>query len=229
MLNPPKPPMVDLPEDGEEEEQQEQQPQMGHDDMQSSEDEEEAQAESKQKSNESQQITEDKEVDEDPEAEGKGKVEEDVSETDENFRRREHTLLDTNDHGNQIMVGNEFNKQVADKIVIPYAQLSAERKARIVENMDWLNNVVKMDENDYWYDKRPQALNYDEVLNNFKGYLKDVKKNVNFAVKEFEMRKAGYRYSRAQTAKTGSIDVNRLWSYKTNDDIFSRVTKLAGC
>ena len=41
------------------------------------------------------------------------------------------------------------------------------------------------------------------------------------------MRKAGYRYTRAQTAKTGSIDVNRLWSYKTNDDIFARVTKLA--
>ena len=41
------------------------------------------------------------------------------------------------------------------------------------------------------------------------------------------MRKAGYRYTRAQTAKTGSIDVNRLWSYKTNEDIFARVTRLA--
>jgi len=222
----PQMPEIDLPEDGEEEEQ-DQQPQMGHDDMQSSEDEEQAQAESKQKNNDSQQITEDKEVDEDAEAEGKGKVEEDISETDENFRRKEHTLLDTDEQGGQIMVGNEFNKKVADKIVIPYAQLSAERKARIAENMDWLNDVVKMDKDDYWYDKRPQALNYDEVLNNYKSYIKDVKKNVNFAVKEFEMRKAGYRYSRAQTAKTGSIDVNRLWSYKTNDDIFSRVTKLA--
>ena len=211
-----------------EEDQKDEQPQIGHDDMQSS-DEEEGEVESNQKSDKSQKANKDKEaeVEEDTDTEGKGKVEEDVSETDENFRRKEHTLLDTDDHGHQIMVGNEFSKQVADKIVTPYKQLAKERKERILENADWLNDVVKMDETDYWYDKRPQALNYDEILNNYKGYIKDVKRNVNFAVKEFEMRKAGYRYSRAQTAKTGSIDVNRLWSYKTNDDIFSRVTKLA--
>ena len=67
----------------------------------------------------------------------------------------------------------------------------------------------------------------EEIQADYKGHIKQVKRNVNFAVKEFEMRKAGYRYTRATTAKTGSIDVNRLWSYKTNDDIFNRVTKLA--
>ena len=77
--------------------------------------------------------------------------------------------------------------------------------------------------------KDHKLLTHDEILNNYKGYIKDVKKNVNFAVKEFEMRKAGYRYTRAQTAKTGSIDVNRLWSYKTNDDILQQSNKTCRC
>ena len=58
-------------------------------------------------------------------------------------------------------------------------------------------------------------------------YIKDVKRSVNYAVKEFEQRKAAYRYTRSQTAKTGSLDINKLWAYKTNDDIFNRVTRLA--
>ena len=61
----------------------------------------------------------------------------------------------------------------------------------------------------------------------FKAYLKESKKAVNFAVKEFEQRKAAYQYTRAQTAKTGRIDVNKLWSYKTSEDIFAQVTRLA--
>ena len=41
------------------------------------------------------------------------------------------------------------------------------------------------------------------------------------------MRKAAYQNTRATTAKTGTIDVNKLWSYKTNEDIFLQSTKLA--
>ncbi len=228
LLNPPEPPMVDLPEDGEEEkEQEQQQPQMGHDDMEKSEDEEEAQAKSKQKdttSSDNQPTNENTEEDKD--AESKGPVEEDVSETDEAFRRKEHTLLDTREDGTQILVGNDFSKEVADKIVIPYKQLAKQRRIRMAENDSYLNADYSR-EYDYNSDKYVTPKTVLEIKNDFKPYIKTVKKNVNFAVREFEMRKAGYRYSRAQTAKTGSIDVNRLWSYKTNEDIFSRVTKLA--
>lgn len=131
--------------------------------------------------------------------------EEDVSETDENFRRKEHTLIDRDEGGNQVAVGNEMRKDIRDKVVISYEQLSADRKK--YANMKISEHMYKHDD--------------------FKTYMKEVKRNVNYAVKEFEMKKAAYRYTRAQTAKTGSIDVNRLWSYKTSDDIFSRVTKLA--
>ena len=139
---------------------------------------------------------------------------EDVSITDESFRRKEHTLLDKNEDGTQTLIGNEFSKPVRDAIVTPYADL---KKARQIK-LDQYNEAVGTYDN---------MLSIDEHREEFKQYLKTVKQNVNFAVKEFEMRKAAFRYTRAQTAKTGSIDVNRLWSYKTNDDIFARVTKLA--
>jgi hypothetical protein len=135
--------------------------------------------------------------------------EEDVSETDEAFRRKEHTLLDINENGSQTLIGNEFSKPVRDAIITPYAQLKKSRQAKL-EQYDSQNDHTLA-----------------EHKEEFKQYLKTVKQNVNFAVKEFEMRKAAFRYTRAQTAKTGSVDVNRLWSYKTNDDIFARVTKLA--
>lgn len=141
-------------------------------------------------------------------AESKGNVEnqpveEDVSETDEAFRRKEHTLLDRDERGNQTQVGNEPRKEIRDRMVISYDELAKDRALR------------------------SDIATYEHRKDEFKMYMKDVKRNVNYAVKEFEMRKAAFRYSRAQTAKTGSIDVNRLWSYKTNEDIFSRVTKLA--
>jgi hypothetical protein len=47
---------------------------------------------------------------------------------------------------------------------------------------------------------------------------------INYMVKEFEMKKAAVAYSRSRQAKTGVIDVNKLHSYKFNDDIFKRLT-----
>jgi hypothetical protein len=142
-------------------------------------------------------------------------AEEDVSQTDEAFRRKEHTLLDINEGGSQTLIGNEFSKPVRDAIITPYAQLKKSRQIKL----------NKYDESAATYSD--SMITLAEHKEEFKQYLKTVKQSVNFAVKEFEMRKAAFRYTRAQTAKTGSVDVNRLWSYKTNDDIFARVTKLA--
>jgi len=137
---------------------------------------------------------------------GKTYKDEDVSLTDENFRRNEHTLLERDEYGGQVSVGNEFNKDVAAQLVINYADLKKSRDMQV----EWL-----------------EFKNNPEYQRLFKSHMKDVKRSVNYAVKEFEMRKAAYRYTRAQTARTGSLDINRLWSYKTNDDIFARVTRLA--
>jgi len=47
---------------------------------------------------------------------------------------------------------------------------------------------------------------------------------INYMVKEFEMKKAAISYSRSKQARTGTIDTNKIHSYKFNDDIFRRLT-----
>lgn len=129
--------------------------------------------------------------------------EEDKSLTDEIFRAKEETLIDTDSNGHQPMVIDEINKEILAKCVIPYKKLSEARATH-------------------------QIIEYPTSSNEcFKKYMKSVKGNVTFAVREFEMRKSAYQNTRATTAKTGTIDVNKLWSYKTSEDIFLQSTKLA--
>ena len=63
--------------------------------------------------------------------------------------------------------------------------------------------------------------------NRWNRFKKDSKKNVSLLVREFERKKSAYEYSRSQTSATGSIDPNKLHSYKYDDQIFKSVTKLA--
>ena len=61
------------------------------------------------------------------------------------------------------------------------------------------------------------------------GYEKFRKSNtkvVNYLVKEFELKKNAEQHSRALTAKTGVLDVNKLHSYKFNDDLFKKITTI---
>tara|TARA_R100001369_G_scaffold57512_1_gene84363 strand:+ start:507 stop:2741 length:2235 start_codon:yes stop_codon:yes gene_type:complete len=57
---------------------------------------------------------------------------------------------------------------------------------------------------------------------------KESKKTVSYMVKEFEMKKSADQYARAATAKTGSLDMSALHTYKFNDDLFKKVTTLPG-
>lgn len=136
---------------------------------------------------------------------------EDESVTDKAFRNMESTLLDLNESGTQDLFIQPMNKEVAKNAVYSYEELKAERMALLASHD--------------FYREKYEAWNAPEW--GFKEYMATAKKSVNFAVKEFEQRKAAYQYQRATTAKTGQINVNALWSYKTNDDIFLKATKLA--
>ena len=59
-------------------------------------------------------------------------------------------------------------------------------------------------------------------------FKRDNMKIVNYMAKEFELRKNAEQMSRASVSKTGVIDVNKLHSYKFNDDLFRRVTAIPG-
>ncbi len=138
-------------------------------------------------------------------------IDEEISETDELFRLNEDKLLDVDEFGEQTLFIDDYNKSEIDQIVIPYAKLAESRAKRVDET----NNRWKLLEDHY------------EIRAACKTYLKGVKKSVQPAVKEFEMKKAAYQWQRASSAKTGSINVDKLYSYKYEDDIFSRVTQMA--
>jgi len=53
-------------------------------------------------------------------------------------------------------------------------------------------------------------------------YLTSTKKEVNFMVQQFEMRKRADAYSRIQQHKTGVLDTNNLHNYKITEDLFLR-------
>ena len=138
---------------------------------------------------------------------------EDVSITDEAFRAAEKKLVKSEDYS-QPSYMEDVTKEIIEKSVIPYSKLKEARSSY----------AKRIEDDDYYYE---QSIYSDKSMPEFKQYMKTLKKNVSFAVREFEMRKSAYQYSRAQTSKTGNIDVNKLWSYKTNDDIFLTSTRLA--
>ena len=51
-------------------------------------------------------------------------------------------------------------------------------------------------------------------------FKKDVQKEVNYLVKEFECKKSADSYARATTSRTGVLDTTKLHTFKFNDDLF---------
>ena len=131
-----------------------------------------------------------------------------VSVTDEAFRKAEKSLLDTDEDGQQTLVISDIHKEIRKKIVIDFKDLQAERAISTEHAGEYiLQDITK------------STLEYPT-------YIKTTKRSVAVAVKEFEMRKAATQWAKATTAKTGVIDVNKLFSYKTNEDIFKQTTRL---
>jgi hypothetical protein len=64
----------------------------------------------------------------------------------------------------------------------------------------------------------------DSMTHEFNKFKQSSRKEVNNLVKEFEMKKSADSYSRSATSRTGMLDMNKLHTYKFNEDIFKKVT-----
>ena len=60
----------------------------------------------------------------------------------------------------------------------------------------------------------------------FNEFKKSSNKEVNYLVKEFEMKKSADSYARQRTAKTGMLDTSKLHTYMYNEDVFKKVTTI---
>ena len=90
-----------------------------------------------------------------------------------------------------------------DAIVIPHKELY-----QIVKDQEYKDNLTVN----------------TIVQKEFKKFKDNSMKTVNYLVKEFEMKKSADAYRKASISKTGVINVNKLHSYKFNDDIFKKLT-----
>ena len=61
-----------------------------------------------------------------------------------------------------------------------------------------------------------------EIL--YQTFRSDSKKVVSYLVKEFELKKNAQQLKRASIAKTGEINMDTIYSYKFNEDIFKKLT-----
>jgi hypothetical protein len=123
--------------------------------------------------------------------------------TDENFRRNETQLLDEKCKD---YVYLKFPKPIMENIITPYK--------RVHELMD--------------KDFREQILKYQNINeNSVKEWVTDFKqkndKYIGLLAKEFEMRKAAKSFAKAKISDTGDLDLNKLATFKFDDNIFRKV------
>ena len=122
--------------------------------------------------------------------------------TDAAFERNQETLVEGS--GSAVLQG--MNRAQYELLKMDYQKLNAARDARI----DRLYPYQQVFPVDAW-----------------KKFQLESKALVNSMVKEFEMRKAAYRSMRATVSTKGTIDVNKLHSYKYNDQMFKQLTHMA--
>ena len=82
--------------------------------------------------------------------------------------------------------------------------------------------VVTEEEHTQFLDHMAQYNEY--VVRKYNRFKKSANKEVNYLVKQFEMKKSADQYKRQATSKTGVINTNSLYKYKLTDDIFKRIT-----
>jgi hypothetical protein len=135
-------------------------------------------------------------------------------------------MTDVNYHNNASSLVEDINKKLfvrgvtreeAYASVIPYAKVAEARRVR--------NQQLKGSSPRWWQSEIKNYGTFPE--SDYVTFIKETKQVVNLMVKEFEMRKAAYRSARARTSTRGSLDVNKLHSYKYNDHLFKQVSQLA--
>lgn len=108
---------------------------------------------------------------------------------------------------------------------VNYINLSLHEKINIDPFVDDFKVVIKQYDN-ILGKYNPGYNNIDYNNSNWIETLQDFRNSErasqSFMVKEFETRKAASTYAKLMTGKTGMLDMNKLPSYKFNDDLFKR-------
>ena len=118
----------------------------------------------------------------------------------------------------------ELPKVSTDHIIIDNAHIH-----RSIVN-EWNDQIERKETNKYTESNCDIAQltrdSMNEVKKEFKDFKRSAQKEVNYLVKEFEMKKSASAYARAATSRTGILDTTKLHTFKYNEDLFKKVTTL---
>lgn len=132
---------------------------------------------------------------------GGGKNDPDIqSHTDDAFKESEHMLFDSNRAESTYLNTPSLD---LNRVIVDYKDL-----------YDLYKNSFS-----YYHQHHGQ---YDN-----KGFIElrnSLNKTVSYLVKEFELRKNAEQMKKASTAKTGDLNLNKIYSYQFNEDIFKKLT-----
>ena len=198
-----------------EEEQEEQQSSQGSSDEES-ESSEETESEESPESEE----TEDEETESESDSSEEGDEESDSTEYEE--WKEEHNPLES--------VTEDLFDSAKDKMIddseydnsyVSYPAKPINHKPFVEDYKDYMSNCGKIVSQ---FSETWRRHEIKELLDKLAEFKRDSQKTVNYMVKEFEMKKAADAYKRITQSKTGIIDVNKLHSYKYNEDLFRKVS-----
>ena len=136
-----------------------------------------------------------------------------VSHTDEAFRRNEHKLF-SND-GRKYAYGN-VPKLNIDEIIVDHKLLWNRYRLDVqtkVDHAKWVNGGYELPDGRNGADK-----------NAYQKLREESKKVVGYLVKEFELRKNADQMKRASVAKTGELNMSKIYSYGFSEDIFKKIS-----
>ena len=94
-----------------------------------------------------------------------------------------------------------------------------------IPQLDLKKVIVDVDEwttycDEHWTEKDSDL---QKVDSKYREYKTQSAKEVNYLVKEFEMKKSASAYARTTISKTGVLNTSKLFQYKYNDDIFKKI------
>lgn len=150
----------------------------------------------------------------------------DQVETYQNALNNQQDLLERNEDGSFPHVCYGLSREQLNHILVPFEKVRDARTEILDKYYDQIKAAQQKYKNydDQW---RHDMMEKISTETEYRDFMTETKQIVNVMVKEFELRKAAYQYSRSSTSKSGALNMDKLHEYKTNDDIFRRVTTLA--
>ena len=146
---------------------------------------------------------------------------EDTEEKDANVSTNEGGVYDGNDELISETM-NSFEDHLKDLV-----DTETDHTYNRIPEIDLNQIIVSMEEWNALVDSFDKEKRGDDFLDNkakenFIKFRSENKSLVSYLAKEFEMRKKADEYKRTKVAKTGTLNPNKLHSYKFNEDLFLR-------